>query len=60
MDFTAEPRTIAPDSVADLVFTLRSDKTDLRGTFSVEVFLDNLGEPLAPSKRIVRLKGEIR
>lgn len=58
--FRTEPELIAPDSVADLVFTLQTAATDQRGPFDLEVYLDGLGEPLVPSKRAIRLRGEVK
>lgn len=58
--FRTEPALIAPDSVADLVFTLQTAATDKRGPFNLEVYLDGLNEPLAPSKRAIRLRGEVK
>ena len=59
VEFRTEPEVIAPDSVGDLVFTLRTAGTDLRGPFDAEVYLEGLGEPLPPSQRAIRLRGAI-
>ncbi|MEG1701152.1 MAG: DUF1573 domain-containing protein [Alistipes sp.] len=58
--FRTEPAVIAPDSVADLVFTLRPSKADAPDTLDQMIYLDGLGEPLAPSRRAIRLQAIIR
>lgn len=58
VEFRTEPQVIAPDSVGDLVFTLRTEQIPKPGAFTAEIYLDNLGEPLPPSKRAISLRGE--
>lgn len=57
--FRTEPEVIAPDSVADLVFSLSTAGSDRRGDFTLEAYLEGIPEPLAPSKRAIRLRGTV-
>lgn len=58
--FRTEPETIQPDSVGDLVFSLRTEGIEKRGEFDVEVYLEGIPDPLPPSKRAIRLRGTIK
>lgn len=57
LEFRTEPSTIAPDSVADLVFVLNTAKLE-PGPLEFTVLLNGL--PVPPSQRELRIEAEVK
>lgn len=59
--FRTEPEVIPPDSTADMVFTLDGGSiAPDAATFDYEVYIGGTGRETAPSKRSMRLHGEMK